>query len=464
MFITKIFNYSLKHLKSGAARVYVQNAHALRAAGFLADKTINIEYAKAKVVITCDETGENSVQATRRGELIELRNKKLANSFKGLNRVTITVRSGRIIISISKADSDRLKREELLEKNIELGKVRLGSLYSGIGQTSHALKVGLKRVGLETEHALSSDINELALSVQLEGNPIWHDHSEDAVVIADDISNIDFDNAPQVDVLEIGYLCYNQSTLSPKSSRDLDHPKIGSKFIPTVNAIKKLNPAVIVIECAVPFLQSKTYSLMKKEIIGYNFEETRISGYEHGDFEERKRCFILATSEGLSRAKLDNFQPPQTVTRPKIQSIMDAVPVGDKSWKIMQHVKDKLKDDRLNFKHKVYNGSETKIAAIPATYNSPKIGSPMVQAEDSNLLRLFSYAEHSRIRDIPKSLFEVLDRVAKGEHPLVSKRGNVTAVQTMLGNGISPKAWRNAGEFIGNYFLNLIAIRKNQLV
>ena len=379
MFITKVFNYSLKHLKNGAARIYLQNTQALKAAGFIAEKSIEVDYAKNRIVITCSNSGLNSVQSTSRGELIELKNKKLAESFQGLSRVTITFRMGKIIISVAKADNDRIKREALLANNIEQGKVKFGSLYSGIGQTSLALKVGLQRVGIETEHALSTDIDELALSVQTEGNPIWQQPSENAIVIADDISNIDFGNCPQVDVLEIGYLCYNQSTLSPKSRRDLDHPEIGSKFIPTVNAIKELNPAIIVIECAVPFLLSKTYSLMKQEIQGYNFEETKISGYDHGDFEERKRCFILATSIGLPASNLDQFLPPKEVLRPKLSSIMEDIPLSNKAWKTMDHVKAKVNDKRLNFKHKVYTGEETKIAALPATYNS-KIGAPMVQA------------------------------------------------------------------------------------
>ncbi|WP_170222413.1 DNA cytosine methyltransferase [Vibrio chagasii] len=432
----------------------MQNTQALKASGFNAEGAIRIEYSKLKVEILSDKCGTNSVQDTSRGELIEIRNKTLAECFSGLDRVIITFRSGKIIISASKADIDRLKREARLSASIKRGKVTFGSLYSGIGLTSLALKLGLKRTGLDTVQAFSTDIDELALSVQVEGNPIWEEHLKNAVVIADDISNIDFSSVPQVDVLEIGYPCYNQSTLCPKTQRDLEHPKVGSKFIPTVNAIKQLNPAVIIIECAVPFLQSKTYSLIKKEIQGYQFEEARISGYDHGDFEERKRCFILATSKGLNRANLDDFQPKQITDRPQIKSIMETVPLGDKAWKEMQHVKDKLTDPRLNFKHKVYSGNETKIAAIPATYNSPKIGSPMIQAEGSHLQRLFTYVEHSRIREVPKKLFSVLDSVAKGKHPLVSKRGNVTAVQRMLGNGVSPKAWRNAGEFVGRYLIS----------
>ena len=37
----------------------------------------------------------------------------------------------------------------------------------------------------------------------------------------------------------------------------------------------------------------------------------------------------------------------------------------------------------------------------------------------------------------------------------MSKRGNVGVIHKMLGNSVSPKAWRNFGAFVGQYFVGL---------
>ena len=182
---------------------------------------------------------------------------------------------------------------------------------------------------------------------------------------------------------------------------------------------------------------------------------TTLVGYDHGDFEERKRACIIAISEGLPDLCLNEFKAPEFVQRKPISSIMDDVPIESKTWKEMLHVKKKVKDTRLNFKHNVYFGSETKIAAITAGYNSPRIGSPMIENPDTGLQRLFTTGEHSRIRQIPDKLAKLLSSVATGEYPLVSKRGNTTDVHRMLGNGISPKAWFNLFSYLGQYINSL---------
>ena len=66
-FITRIQNYAVKHLKNGAARVYIKNTEALQAAGFLKNTNIRITYLKNGIDIHVDQNGSNKVMDTGRG-------------------------------------------------------------------------------------------------------------------------------------------------------------------------------------------------------------------------------------------------------------------------------------------------------------------------------------------------------------------------------------------------------------
>jgi len=457
MFVSRMFQYSLKHLANGAARVYIKNSDALQAANFNASDSISTKIEKHKVTIKkVAGTGDMIVKNTQRGALVEIRNKKLAVAFKGIDRVTVTLRSNVITIQISKADKARLEREQtLLRKLINDTPLSFGSMYSGLALLSLAIKEGMERSGIRTQHAFSTDKEELPITIQLESNPIWDNPAANAVAIVDDISELDTSLVPQLDVIELGYPCWGMSKLCQKNLRDTRHPLAGAKFIPTVNKLRALNPAVIILECSVPFLSSDTYALMKRELPGYTFSETKINGYENGDFEERERCAVTAISSGLPSIGLHGFTPPARAERMPISSIMENIEDSSPLWKRYEHVVSKLNDSRLNFKHNLYKGHEDKIAAIPATYNSPKIGSPMIAHWKDKYQRLITWLEHSRIRMVPAAMEKVLEDVTTGKHPLVSTRGNVTVVHQMLGNSVSPKAWRNFGEFVGTYLKSL---------
>ncbi|CAH1590710.1 MULTISPECIES: DNA cytosine methyltransferase [Vibrio] len=451
-----IGTYSVKKLLSGAARIYINNASQLRRIGFGAGARYSTDYSRYRVTLKLANLGDNGVMSTDRGELVELKNKALSKSLKGLSTVRVTFEQGRIVISILTGELKRLEREQSFLKAASNGTpFRTGSICSGLGMLAYQLKEGLSQQGIDSEIAFSNDINNLALSLQLEGNPIWEKPAIDALAVAEDIRNLEPEDLRWTHILEVGYPCVGQSTLCPKDRRDLKHPDVGTLFIPLVNAIKTINPAIVIFENSVPFLKSETLDLMKRELKGYKFEETELVGYDHGDFEERKRACIIAISEGLPDLCLSEFQAPDVVQRSPISSIMEDVPEDSKAWKDMFHVKKKVEDERLNFKHNVYYGTETKVAAITAGYASPRIGSPMIENAGNGKQRLFTTVEHARIRQIPGKLAKVLSSVTKGEHPLVSKRGNGSVVHRMLGNGISPKAWFNLFSFLGQYINNL---------
>ncbi|MCG9575456.1 DNA cytosine methyltransferase [Vibrio tubiashii] len=454
-FIKRVHKYSVKHLSSGAARIYIRNSNLLEQAGYHAGSVISVRCQKHRVEITLNAKGDKTIMNTSRGALLELRNKDIAKSFAGIDTVILTVRRNKLTLTIPKGEQRRLKREDNFAAKLVSGKsLRSGSLFSGIGLLAYALKQGLSSAGVKTRIQYANDSDELALDCNLTGNPIWDDADPNAVVTSEPLGDALFGDIPEVDVLEIGKPCINQSKLCKKEHRDLEHPIVGTLFVQVIHAIRLMNPSVIVIENATPFLNSKTFDLIERELSEYRFTSTKLTGFDYGDYENRERACIVGVSSGLPDFGFNDFTPPSAVLHPPLSDALEPIALDSPLWREMSHVKRKEDDVRLNFKNTLYSGSDTKIGTLTASYSAPKVGAPMLlHPTNQNLQRQFTAKEHCNIRALPAQLAEVVMSVAKGTHPLVSARGSSKAVHRINGNSVTPKAWLAIGAFIGRYLV-----------
>ncbi|MCG9579068.1 DNA cytosine methyltransferase, partial [Vibrio tubiashii] len=457
--ISRTCNYSCKHLSNGVSRIYINNHGTLVGAGYREGDLLEVSHSRFKTVIRKNEVNSaKSVMGTARGLLIELRDKKTRESFEGIEKVIVTISSNCIVIEAYPSERRRVERVESLKIAIRKGMgVQYGSLYSGLGLLAYNLSRGFKKKGVKTFLSFANDIDDLALSCSVEGNPIWDEALPAAEATSLDIRELALkDNLPKVNFLEIGLPCTNQSKLCPAHLRDLSHPS-GTLFMSLITVIRKMNPAVFLIENSKPFLSSMTYKLLKKELdTDYAFESVVLNGHSYGDFEPRERACIIARDRSLPATNISDLSPPEMVEHRALSDILQDVPEDSPVWRTMSHVKRKEADPRLNFKNSLYSPTDVKIGALMATYASPKIGSPMVaHPTNSNLQRQFSYVEHCRIRRVPKRLEDVLHKVATGMHCLVRSVGSKSAVHRMCGNSVAPLPWRAAGSWLATWMLGI---------
>ncbi len=456
-FIKRVHKYSVKHLANGAARVYIQNSKLLEEAGYVASSVISVRCMKRRVEVTLDPNGDKKIMDTGRGALLELRNKDIGESFAGTDTVVLTVRRNKLILSVTKSEERRLKREEGFAAKLVSGKpLTSASLFSGIGLLAYAVKKGLEQAGIKTRIKFANDSDELALDCNVSGNPIWDDAAPNAIATSEPLGDALFGDIPEADILEIGKPCINQSRLCKKEHRDLEHPIVGTLFVQVINAIRLINPSVIVIENATPFANSKTFDLMERELSEYRFVSTTITGYDHGDYERRERACIVGLSSGLPQFSFDEFSPSANVVHPPLSKALEPIAEDSHLWREMQHVKRKVSDKRLNFKNTLYTGDDKIIGTITATYNSPKVGAPMLKhPTNDNLQRQFTAKEHCNIRALPSKLKKVVMSVAEGTHAMVSSRGSTGAVHRLNGNSVTPKAWIAMAEYIGRHLVTI---------
>jgi DNA (cytosine-5)-methyltransferase 1 len=456
-FITRIKKYSVKHLATGAARIYVQNADALRSVGFLENSKINVVNKRNRIEITLSATGDKKIMDTGRGPLLELKDKKTAKSMLGHEFVSVTFRMGKIVITAHGHSQAQYRREARFVDSVNSGKpLRFGSFFSGTGMLSYHLKQGLTLAGIETEIAFSNDNDELAMSCSLEGNPIWKSASLDALSIVDSIADIDADLLAEQDVVEVGYPCVGFSMLAKKERLDLEHPETGTLFIPLINLLRKMNPAVLLFENTPRFGSSKTFELIKRSFPDYHFTQEVFSGQDYGELESRKRVCIVAVSKGLPSFDLSMVNPVVKDSQSRVQDFLVDVPLNSDVWSEMHHVKARDNMKHLGYKNCLYFGNETKMVTLPASYACTKAGSPMIAHPiQPNLQRKLLVEEHVKLRELPGTLADVILSVKNGTHSLVSKRGNGSACHRMLGNGVSRRVWTAVGYYLGLHFSSM---------
>jgi DNA (cytosine-5)-methyltransferase 1 len=453
--ITKKIRYAVKHLSSGAARIYINNSEALRNAGFLASSNVRIVNSPNSIKIYLDPNGSHKVMNSGRGELLELRNKDTANAVGKVDFVMVSFRDGCVSITVHGLSERQSRRESLFLSKIKSGQpLRSACLCSGTGMLSYHIKQGLEAQGFKTEIAFANEHNELAMSCNLEGNPMWDNASDDAIAIVDDIHAVDLNDVSEVDYATIGYPCVGFSLLADKNNLDIFHGDCGTLFIPLVAILRKMNPAMLIFENAPRFIDSTTLHLLEKSFPDYNFSKTILNGHDYNELESRKRACIIATSKGLPAMDLSNILSLYSSERPPVISdVLSNVDLDASCWRVMEHVKLRDTMKNVGYRNCLYYGHESSMTTIPASYGSPKAGTPMIaHPEKPELQRQVQVDEHAHLRGLPERMVAVIMSIWNGAHPLVSTRGSATACHRLLGNGVSKRVWTSLGSAMGAYF------------
>jgi len=458
-FISRKHRYAVKHLKSGAARIYVQNAEALRSAGFLSNSSIRIVNKRNRIEVHLDPNGSKKIMDTGRGELLELKNKDTAKSVGDTQFVSVTFRMGVVIIAVhGMTEKQQVREAGLINKVLKGEPLRKGCFFSGLGMLSLSLKEGLEAQGIKSQIAFANDNNELAMACNVEGNPMWNNPTSDASVVVDDLHAVDIDSLPVVDLATVSYPCVGFSLLAQADKQDLLHPDCGTLFIPLINALRKMNPAVIVFENTPRFGTSTTLDMIKRAMPDYHFTQSVFDGHDFNELESRKRICVVATSKGLPAFDLSNVTSLFAHEAPaKISDHLSTIDSEAACWRTMEHVKARDDMKHLGYRNCLYYGNETKMVTLPASYSSPKAGTPMIaHPTKTDYQRQVQVDEHVSLRALPTRLGCVILDVWKGVHPLVSARGSATAAHRLLGNGVSRKVWKSIGNHLGLY-LNSVA-------
>lgn len=404
----------------GVNRIYLEGVRLSRE-GFLPGMTYQrqVKSDEGKIILRLVDSGDYVVsrKVVRNTEqpVLDIRMDELASVAGDSGRLRILIANKCIIILRHFNDERIAERTERLIREIDGGTLATASLFHGGGVTSKALHAGLESVGLKSKIALAVEIESPYVESSLKNNPeLW---SRDSIVVNAGVEGLKYHAAgmPKASILEAGLPCLGASNAG-KSKLGLthaeDHPTVGAAFFYTLQAVDALNPAIILFENVKSYATSASASIIRSVLanLGYSMQEKVLNGNDFGALEARERWFMLAVSSGLEEfinlesVDLFHSKPPVNVGE-----ILDKE-IDETAWSELTYLREKEKRDisaGKGFRMQILDETSCVVPTIVRNYAKVQSTGALLRKEDgSNLLRLFTPAEHARIKTVPESVIE----------------------------------------------------------
>lgn len=442
--------YYVKKLgqNKGAPRVWLEGTQTQRA-GFVPGQRYDVEVQGQMVVLQASPDGSRVVSGKRVGErnnpIIDLNSRELLAIFDGMAAIRVVVKKDQIYLLPLASEVKKRERYQRLRAKLENGdELAVGSLSHGGGVLSHAIHSGLEEAGIKSRMAFANEIREELLEHAAIHNNAW---SEKTQVLAAPMQELAFDDRgvasiPKVELLEMGLPCSGASRAG-KSKRGLvhpeSHPDVGHLVVPALVIAIKSNAAIIVAENVPEYAYSASADILRNQFrdMGYVTHERILNGKEWGTLENRNRWCMVAVTEGIA-FDFEQLQPPGVNGR-TVGDVIDRVPPDDPSWKSVQYLKEKQIRDAAKgsgFGMQMLTPEDDTVPTLRKGYF--KGGSPdprLRHPVDPELSRLFTGAEHARIKEVPEHLVDGLSN---------------TLAHEVLGQGIVYPPFRDVGRHVGN--------------
>jgi len=326
----------------------------------------------------------------------------LTRDLGDVSRIQVAFYPGQVYVSVHPTDlaiRDRLRR---LNARLARGhKLRLGSLCHGGGVSSDALLRGL---GARLEFAL--EYEPAYVTQSLEHGPL----SKGGRSFEGDLGDIDPSLLGECDVLEAGLPCISASRAG-RSKKALAQPEdddaTADLVVAFCNVVQASQPAIVVLENVPEYASSASASIVRAFLRkkGYEIHEIALDGAAWS-LEARQRWLLVAVTRGL------DFDPTSLVPAREhaaLGEVLDArTPAA--AWRSTATLERKAAKDTalgrgFSRGRKLLTPEATTVPTLRRGYQ--KGGSCDVRLAHPtrpNTARLFSAAEHARIKGIDPRL------------------------------------------------------------
>lgn len=451
-------------LNKGAPRVWLEGALPARAGfepGTRYSATVDAE--RSHVVLRVDDQGIRIVSSKVKGEsslpVIDLNSKELLSMFEGMNAVRVVMLKGEIHVLPEAVEVKKRDRAKRLEHALQTGDISIGSVSHGIGVLSNALHHGFKAAGLKPRLAWACEIDEELAAHASVNNSAWN---TETVALAMPVQQLAFADEYTLSrlekpiVLESGLPCVaasSQGRTKKALAMAEDDPIAGHLVAAFIALVARVNPVMIACENVPNWYTTASASILRTQLrdLGYVLHERTIEGGRYA-IEARNRTVLVAVTEGLDVDVDAMVAPLREVT--SVGTILEDVPLDDPQWSTMSYLKDKEVRDKeagKGFAMQIITPESLKVGVIGSGYMKRRSSEPMLQHPNNpDLLRLFTPAEHARLKGIPQSLID----------GVTSK----TTAHRMLGQSVIWPAFRHLGEHLGAALLGGIKPLKRDVV
>lgn len=439
----------------GAPRVWLEGRF-LKQAGMESGARFKVEVIRDKdcVAIRLDEDGHRRVSAKVRGgkniPVVDLNSKEALEIFDGLNRVRAIADGGVIYLLPVASDVRVMERVNRLKEKLNNGdSLAVGSLSHGGGVLSLALHDGMKQGGINTRLAFANDIRDDLLEHAGECNPAWEDGT---IAVSMPMQELAFDQwalnrLGQVDILEAGIPCEAASRAGRSKNGNVcveAHEQVGHLVAAFLAIVARVNPALVIVENVTPYQSSSSAWIIRHQLrdLGYDVQETVFDGKDWGVLEHRERMCLVAVTKGLS---FDLAKVVPVLAEVKtVASILDSIPDDSPAYREVEYLKAKEVSDKAagkGFSVPYLTLESTQVPTLRKGYNKGgSCDARLLHPTKPHLSRLFTAAEHARIKGIPEDLLTGLSQ---------------TTAHEMLGQSILYTPFMALGESLATMCVNM---------
>lgn len=419
-----MYEYVTKNIgeNRGAPRIYLDAAQASKAGFAPGDPyEVRVDDNRRVTVYACPDGSrrvvgrEDKKTGLKTKPVIDINSGELLKIFEGMDAVRMIVREKEVIFLPLASEIAKKERVDRLRTKLENDEpIDVASISHGLGILGKAIHDGLKEAGLKVRTRYINEIREdLAAHARLH-NDSWCDETIPLIAPMQEIVQDEWlmKQLKRVEVFDFSLPCSGASRAGAtknKIEKMEDHEHVGHLVYSALVLITKFQPVALVGENVTSYANTASASILRKQLrdMGYDVHEAIVNGRDVGLLEDRERWCIVGVTKGI-KFDFDQLYPPVTVVA-KVGDILDGVPLDDPRWTANTGLKAKeARDiaDGKGFRLPIVTPESEKVPTIRKGYQ--KKGSCDVQLqhpENPELARLFTGAEHLRIKGIDHRLF-----------------------------------------------------------
>jgi len=407
----------------GRKRVWLQGLK-LEEAGFTKGVPYRVDYDidSGFIELSLDEHGNRSVSGRSKDSkvtpIVEICNSTLIEVTHDAEKVRVDFSVGYIRISIHHHISKQAEREQRLLDNLKKGVIKEGSVCTGGGVASLAVKQGFKENGIKSSLEWVVDRERKYLQVACDNNPVI---TEDTVLFEASLEELEPELLSPVDFLQFSLSCCphgKQGKAKNKNKIAESHKTDATGVLGFMRTVEAVNPSVLLSENVIPAKNSATYELIKGmlRLLGYVIHEIDLNGEQAGTIENRNRYWFIAVSSGLPHLDLKQLPFYKRVYE-KLGDVLEPVAEDDDSWSDNTYLKTKALKDKLagkNFKRELVNEDTTSVKCIGRGYARKRSTECYLVREDGKE-RLLTPVEHARVKGVPEYLISGVPKTTAHE-------------------------------------------------
>jgi len=388
----------------GAARLWLQGPRLLDA-GFTPGSKLRSTTHDDCIVLVSEEAGDRTVSSKDQGKtpVIDICGRAVSDVFPVGTRIEVSYFPGRIVIRLNPREGAVARRVSRLKEKIRKGAaLATAALCLGAGILDAALAEGLGPT--EMVYAVEREAAYLDQAVR---------HHDIGTTVHADLSEVDFERLPTCDVLVAGIPCTAASRSGRAKQRSLDptlthpegHPE-GALFVDFLRAVISSEPAIVVLENVPVYRHSAGYAAIRAVLhkLQYTVTDAILNAADWGCNEARERLVMVGAPFPVP---LDDLAPHRPA-RP-LADLLD--PAAD-NWRPHGRLVERTAQkgaEGCGFKLQLVTAGDTRVGTIGRGYAKDRMTEPhLVHPQDPSLSRLFTVAEHARIKGVPERLVEGL--------------------------------------------------------